>query len=327
MADPSQFEADELLRLLTDALRAGPASPEWHEAVTRLRTAGSAESDEYHLLMTARQRLESGREYRSVSAGPTFTRKVMESIEREAGRPLGMPSANIIAVFAIVGVLAVVVVVAVLLSRSPAPKPTAQDLIATYFGTTAVSTDFSEGIPAQWRKFGVEPVAVPFERYLRGGFSKESEKDYHGGGIVAVTPFAADQPFAVEATIRMAKPTGLVDLRVFVTEDPTFDQNREATSPREFAVDLINGQFSVFTPDGTSAPQTMKLDAERGSAYLLIKMDREFAVVEVDGKQLYAGAHGLSPAKSRWPAIRFLAKGSEQSLDDVTVQSVRILKP
>ncbi|MGE5607822.1 MAG: hypothetical protein ACM359_01080 [Bacillota bacterium] len=327
MADPSQFEADELLKLLTDALRAGPASPQWHEAVTRLRTTGSTDADEYRLLMTARQHLESGREYRSVRAGPGFTRKVMDGIEQEASRHLAMPSANIVAILATVGILAIIVVIAILLSRSTPPRPTPQDLVATYFGTTAVSTDFSQGIPSQWRKFGIEPVALPFEKSLRGGFSKESEKDYHGGGIVAVTPFAADQPFAVEATIRMAKPTSLVDLRVFVTEDPAFDQNREATSPREFAVDLINGQLSVFTSDGTSAPQTLTVDSSRGPVYLLIKMDREFAVVEADGKQLYAGPHGLSTAKSRWPGIRFLAKGSEQSLDDVTVQSVRILKP
>lgn len=327
MADPLQFEADELLKLLTDALRAGPASPQWHEAIARLRSSGSTEADEYRLLMTARQRLESGREYRSVRAGPGFTRKVMQSIEQEAGRYPGMPSANIVAILAAVSILGIILTIAILLSRSASPKPTAQDLVATYFGTAAVSTDFSQGIPSQWRKFGLEPIALPLEKALRGGFSKESEKDYHGGGIVAVNPFAADQPFAVEATIRMAKATNLVDLRVFVTEDPAFDQNRETTTPREFAIDLINGQLSVFTSDGTSAPQTLTVDASRGPVYLLIKMDREFAVVEADGKQLYAGPHGLSAIKARWPGIRFLAKGSEQSLDDVTVQSVRILKP
>ena len=77
----TQFESDADLKLLTDALRAGPASPQWHEAVTQLRAGGvngsDASADEYRLLVAARENLESGREYRSVRAGPGFTRKVM----------------------------------------------------------------------------------------------------------------------------------------------------------------------------------------------------------------------------------------------------------
>src|SRR5437773_747365 len=63
------LESDPLFTLLTDALRAGPGSPEWHQAVARLREDGANGSDEYKLLQTAREHLESGRDFRAVRAG------------------------------------------------------------------------------------------------------------------------------------------------------------------------------------------------------------------------------------------------------------------
>src|SRR4051812_31470893 len=91
------FDADQFLQLLTDALRAGPGSPEWHDAVTRLRDRGAAAADagsngtvqlhkEYQLLVAAREHLESGREYRSVRPGAVFTSRVMHAIDDEAER-------------------------------------------------------------------------------------------------------------------------------------------------------------------------------------------------------------------------------------------------
>src|SRR5882757_4169178 len=79
------IESDPLFTLLTDALRAGPGSPQWSQAVAAIRTRG-AEGDEYQALITARDNLESGRDYRSVRAGAGFTRKVLSSIE-QTGEP------------------------------------------------------------------------------------------------------------------------------------------------------------------------------------------------------------------------------------------------
>src|SRR5437879_5738220 len=83
------FESDQFLQLLTDALRSGPGSPEWHGAVTSLRGGNGSvamapdRAAEYELLIAARQHLESGRDYRSIRAGAGFTRRVMEAVERE----------------------------------------------------------------------------------------------------------------------------------------------------------------------------------------------------------------------------------------------------
>src|SRR5438105_4756971 len=74
---------ERMFELVTEALRAGPGSPQWHQAVTLLRESGESGED-YAVLLAAREHLESGREYRAVKAGPKFTRKVMEEIDKEA---------------------------------------------------------------------------------------------------------------------------------------------------------------------------------------------------------------------------------------------------
>ncbi|MBW3608058.1 MAG: hypothetical protein KY463_06835 [Actinobacteria bacterium] len=90
MARAGNIQTDPFFELLTDALRAGPGSPAWHNAVQKLRGAGAEGSDEYKLLCAARERLESGREFRSVRAGPDFTRRLFTELESvPAGRSPG----------------------------------------------------------------------------------------------------------------------------------------------------------------------------------------------------------------------------------------------
>src|SRR3954467_7227544 len=96
----SPAESDPFFQLLTDALRAGPGSPQWGEAVARLRDGGVDGADEYRLIIRAREDIELGRDYRKVSAGPEFTRKVLTAVESEGKRPSGMPTATIVAILA-----------------------------------------------------------------------------------------------------------------------------------------------------------------------------------------------------------------------------------
>src|SRR5438128_1152250 len=98
MSDTIDLQSDQFMTLLTDALRSGPGSPEWHQAVRQLRTSseqGAAAADEYAMLYAARERLEAGKEYRSIRPGPGFTRKVMASVDEEGRNgPGGVPTAN-----------------------------------------------------------------------------------------------------------------------------------------------------------------------------------------------------------------------------------------
>ena len=80
------FESSQL-QLLTDALRAGPGSPEWRAAMESVAAAGGTEAEEYKTLYAARERLASGRQYREVRAGPAFTRSVTVSFFDCGGGP------------------------------------------------------------------------------------------------------------------------------------------------------------------------------------------------------------------------------------------------
>src|SRR2546421_8100566 len=108
MPETIDLQSDEFMTLLTDALRAGPGSPEWSQAVKALR-ASNQNMDEYTLLYTAREHLESGKDYRSVRAGPGFTRKLLGGIEQESQSGTGVPTASIIALLAAVTILVGVV--------------------------------------------------------------------------------------------------------------------------------------------------------------------------------------------------------------------------
>ena len=111
-----------------------------------------------------------------------------------------------------------------------------------------------------------------------------------------------------------------------MAESPEFEGDK-ATSAREFVVELLNGQVSVFKPVTSLAGGPGKVANGAGTIRLLVKIDRRFAVVECDGKQLYAGPHGLSADAQRWPGVRFLTRGPEKGLEDIAVQSLRVLKP
>ena len=67
---------DPFLTLLTDALRGGPGSPEWREAVAKLQAGGIPDAQQYQALVDARENLEGGKSYRSIRAGAGFTRKL-----------------------------------------------------------------------------------------------------------------------------------------------------------------------------------------------------------------------------------------------------------
>ena len=92
-----KIELDPFFQLLTDALRAGPGSPEWHQAVSRVKAGETGQDDEYALLVQARENLATGKEYRQVQAGAGFTRKLLSNIEADAAAKKKSPlSASLI---------------------------------------------------------------------------------------------------------------------------------------------------------------------------------------------------------------------------------------
>jgi hypothetical protein len=329
-ATETQFDSDQFLKLLSEALRAGPGSPQWHEAVNELKNSTLADADEYRMLINAREHLESGRDYRSIRAGAGFTRKVMSAIDEEAAAQApSPPTAGTIAIVAAAAIIAVVVIVSIIWSRGGTPQPNPSDLGNIVFAQTIVSTDFIQttAIPPEWRTFGAPPVISSRSRGLAAPVvhaASADDKDYHGGGIYSASGMAPTQTFAFEATVKQYRVSENVLVQIFITDTPEFDKNPKASTPHELVCYVLKGTINIAKPDGSSPGTGVKA---KDTNHIQIKLDKQFVLIEIDGQTLYSGTHDLSPDKARYAGVRFLVKPSDKPLEDLTVPSVRILKP
>ena len=332
------FESDQFLQLLTEALRAGPASPEWHQAVARLRSEHGAEMDEFKLLVAARQHLESGKEYRSVRAGPEFTRKIMTTLEAEepaiARRRTKVPTANLIAVVSALLMIAVVVVLVWFLIPGKNEAPVAIDALAsTYFSEPALSASFDSPLDPQWRSFGALKLDVG--NGLSPVPALDDAAEPAGGGIYWNQPLDAPQPISIEAALRVNQIGDTMVAQIFVTDDPQFSEPR-GTSQHELAWSLQNGQATLALPSGNIAAQSPKLREVPTTLNVRLVIDANSTIVEMGGKQIWKGEHGLGH-KPRYVGLRFLRADSQSKTskdatrhasdkDALVFQSLRVLK-
>ena len=330
MSDVIDIESDPFLQLLTDALRAGPGSPEWHQAVSRLRAGNGsgiskAQLDDYQLLVTAREHLESGRSYREIRPGPGFTRKVLAGIDAEvSAAPRGasaLPAANLIAILGSMAVLAVLGVIGFWLLHS-APVQTNEDLANIYFGTTVTAVTFDGPLPGAWCEVG--PMPVDPAHGLRPA-STAPTSGYDGGGIVTTAGLAPDQPFAVEATLRINHLTNGVIPQVFVTDQPDFDSDR-ATSPHELVWVIRDGKAQAVLPNGQFSGSTDTIK-DGQTITVRVVVGREAAQIISGRKTLFAGPSQLAGDRPRFLGVRFLRRGNEKKdRDAVTVQSIKVMQ-
>jgi hypothetical protein len=329
----TQFDSDQFLNLLTEALRAGPGSPQWHEAVTQLKNSTLADADEYRMLINAREHLESGRDYRSIRAGPGFTRKVMQAIDEESAastKPPSASSASLIALLAAGGIIAVIVLLGIIFFRSnPPPPPNSSDLANILFSQTIISTDFSQttAIPPEWRTFALPPTIASRSRGLGAPHVKAAspdDKEFRGGGLYATRGLPPTQTFSFEANVRQIRSSEQVVIQLFITDTPIFDDNPKASTPHELTCYILGGLINVAKPDGSIQGTGAKA---KDLNHIRIKLDKQFVIIENEGQTLYSGPHDLSDTKARYPGLRFLTKSSDKPIEDVTVQSLRILKP
>lgn len=338
MSTDVDLENDPFLILLTDALRAGPGSPQWHEAVARLKTSADP-VDEYRLLIEAREALESGRDYRSVRAGPNFTRKLMSSLDetrQHGGRtPRRISTPAIIAFLAGVVILTVVgLLVAQLWPRQPVSAVNTQkaidDLAASYFPTDTLSANFADGIPMGWRKIGSLPlnstdaglIAAPAEHGSPNSGQPAQSGGYVGGGIVAPDPIPADQPFTFQVNLRVASPGEHLTPQVFVSNSPDFSPDR-ATGPQELVWWLQDRTQKIVV--GGNVERNAPLDKRSGAVAVRIVMNHDLAIVETDGQRLWAGPNRLGN-NPRYVGIRFIRTPGPRPAD-VIFQSARVSKP
>ena len=334
MSQTLDFESDPLLKLLTDALRAGPGSPEWAEAVAKLRaeqaSGNAASRDEYALLVAAREDLASGRRYREIRPGPNFTRRVFGAIESEGqGTHRALPLASVIAVLSLLTVVAILAVGGYFFFTSSTPQPDsapAQDLTRVYFVNTVASTMLDDGPGAGWRSFGPLPLDASPKRGVRPGASPDPA-NFAGGGILWDKPVDPAEPVAMEAVVRVPKAGQDVIVQAFVTDEPNFD-NASATSSHELVWLLRDGQASVVLPDGRVAGEAAKLRDNQQRLEVRLMLDRTRALIDAADQRVFDGPHGLDPSKPRYLGVRLLAKGAapEEEEAPAVIESIRIQK-
>jgi hypothetical protein len=333
------LESEQFMTLLTDALRAGPGSPEWHQAVGVLRSAGGEKNaDEYQMLVRAREDLESGREYRAVKAGAGFTRTVMAGIEEEAkAGPKGLPSANLIALIASGVVLALVVVLAVVLLKNPPPadRGEIERLQGIYFINPVAQLNFENGseIGPEWEVVGEVPLKVNREKMLAPEKApaatqqtKDDKREYRTGAVVLAESIAPTEARMVDVTLKVKGQTNdRVIPEVFVSEGRLDDA--KASSGRELVWLLKGGTGQVALADGRVPGQGEKLDLRKPHT-LNIKMrfNRDTVIVESGEKRLYEGPHKLSENGPRYVGVRFRRKVGDGS-ELVGLVSISVLKP
>jgi len=324
----NDLQSEQFMTLLTDALLAGPGSPQWQEAVSILRRAG-AEGDEYAMLITAREHLESGRQYRAVRPGPNFTRKVLTEIEQTTPRrSLGGSPATWIALAAIVLVAAMIGLLVYVAAPRDTDTGSLAELDRTYFVQPRVVTDFSGTLAPDWQPIGQLEVQ-PTRRGLRLAATQsqaEGDDGHLGGGVVTQQPLAGDQPFAVEVQLRTMRLNDDLIPQLFIADSAEFSPDR-GTSGRELVYLVQNGRSAVALPDGRLADQAdFPAQQARNGITIRIAVNARHATVDVAGQRLYAGPHQLDPAKPRYVGVRFLSRG-EVKPDQATFESLRILHP
>ncbi len=317
------IESDPLFTLLTDALRAGPGSPQWSQAVAQIRARG-AEGSEYDALITARDNLESGREYRTVRAGAGFTRKLFTRIDEQAeSTGSGLPTTTWVAALSAVAIVVVLGLIAYLLiPGTEKPSPGLEQLTSTMFATPLQTLKFDGPLPAEWSPIGSLPLDTAHG--LRA--SIPGTKATLGGGVYWTSPISADQPIAIEANVRVNRPVEDLTLQLFVTDKPDFSTDRGSSS-HELVWQSKGPIAQVFLPSGLSEGQVER-SANTKERTVRIIFNRDLAMIDMNGgkQRLWAGPNQLSPTQPRYVGIRLIRTGGEKS-EAVVVTGLRVLKP
>lgn len=319
------FESDPQLIALTDALRAGPGSPQWRDAVARLREQGGDQADEYLLLCTAREHLASGKGYREIHAGPGFSRKVMEAVEQEQSgeRAKVAPTAGIVVLLSALLIVAVVGSVGYFMWRtSGTSAPPKQDLSQVLFVDSVVESSLNEA-PNGWKTAGTLPLK--FENGLHAS-DAVGDAEFAGGALLWEQPIEASQATQVEVTLRLPSRESKLVAQVFVTDDPNLSESR-ATSARELAWTFGNGKAGVALANGRLESASWKPASKQDRAEVRIQFDAQSAAIATGGQKLWSGEHGLDHAKPRYVGVRFLAPKGEKVDANAAFESIRVTKP
>lgn len=330
MSKTLDFESDSFLTLLTDALRAGPGSAEWSEAVVKLRSENSAGDgrDEYAMLIAARETLAKGRKYREVRAGPGFTRRLFGRIESDAsGTRKAFPLANIIAVLSLVVVVGLIALAAYMFWPDRAGSKSSNnvaaiDLNKALFAVPIATSDFHAADPA-WQAIGSLSLEFTASGIKPGAATGAA--DFVGGGVVLHREIAPSGAISSEATLTPPAKESDAVAQLFLSDDPNFDAQR-GTSPHEAVFQIRGGRMNVLSAD---ARLLADVPVPEGNKPIKVRMlsDSTRLIVTVNDQQIFDGKHALDAGKPRQFGIRFLTKGTAIDGAGPAVTNVRVQSP
>jgi hypothetical protein len=322
---PTNAEVDPFFELLTDALRAGPGSPQWRDAVAQLREKGASEADEFRLLITTRENLESGREYRSVRAGAGFTEKVMGGLDDQKRLRATWPIANVIAIICAAGILLAVAYVVYRVASPPGEAdPQAIERLssdAQHFLNDISVANFSGALPEGWKQIGTLPLGFD------GVMKPLGDAANQGGGIYHASGVSAQQGYMIETSIAAPTPNSAVLLQVFVSVDSNFSAAKGIGAHE--VVWSLEGSSQRVIVDG-NVQQITATKAPTGSVRVRLIVNHDLAIIEVgqrnadgrtDFQQVWAGANHLK-SNTHFAGVRFLRSavgGASPSVESIHI--------
>ena len=318
------FESDQFLQLLTDALRAGPGSPEWHEAVETLRTNGIEQKDEYRLLISARENLEKGKEYRSVRAGPGFSRKLNEALDTESTSKKSPATTGVVAIVSAGLLLGAAGVILYLLFPGGAPTAAIEKLSNTYFVEPILERGFDSSISEDFGRIGSLDIEAQHGLHPVAG---DQSASLSGGGIVWMQKISPTQPVAIDAHLRITRPTDDVIAELFISDVDNFNSEK-GTSAHEFVWLYQAGQAKVVLP-GDRIDKQLPLNRDfKGVMNIRIAIERDAAIVLQQNKPIWSGGHGLDASKPRYVGLRFIRTGADKNPEPpLAFTMIKISKP
>lgn len=343
-------QSDAFEQLLAEALRAGPGSGQWQQALEAVRAAGGEgaagkspvsvdQAAEYQLLLAARERLESGREYRTVRAGPQFTRQVMQQVD-DLSASRGRKKWSRGRVLSWLGAATIVIVLLVVVPGFFVPPigPQARamsSLRSAYFVQERLASDFSRTTDEHWKPLGNLPMQNlpwwglrPDGAAVKSALGTSGENSYLAGGVVLAEPLPADAQVKIEVKIRPGKMGAIIQPQIFLSDQRDFSSERAASSHEFTWLVKADGNAVVVTPSGQFAQQQIPIRQGREPVTVTLMVNKLAALVECEGRQLYFDRLSLDEATPRYLGVRFVVNTSipiEQMEDLPSLLSVKIL--
>lgn len=329
----------QLFERVTEALRAGPGTSAWEEALRALGAAGGDAQAEAELLARVRRHLESGHSWREIGAGEKFTSKLMRQLD-EPVKPAG-PSITAwiagLAVFTVVGLGVWGVVSAMRSSGSGntgevnvtgggsgvGGRPAMPDVLA--FTSPKVVWDFGSPWPGRTKLVGKLPLQASGDG-LRPVIGKLSGGQSEATAAFLEVPLQASEPVVVEVTWEMPVldrlSPGLV-AQLFLTNTTTLDGVTTLTET-EWVWQADKTGVRVITPKLEVASLPALARDGDGRVTLRIILAGERASVESGGQTVWTGDVGVGAQGARFVGVRFL--GKDEVVGPVpTVKMIRVL--